>query len=1075
MSAENPNQDEVINKVADKLKSADFTSKTLEKDLAKDTQQLREFANSKDKLKQEAFNHALEEVAREYKIPSLKIRGWIAEQGFEASLGKAVGERAKPNVFAKEASKGLDPKQQQKLEQFRSAQLKAKEDLIKAIDTGLFDLPAGADKEKIKQSLQALPPWQVNKWWGLFSKAESLMKYSRENKTAPDSFVMQAYAKLLEGKLPEAFLIKRLIQCEDGLKSADKSRDFVLNMLSRMIPGVNIYKDGLWVKNEDGTQSLNWEALKADGVNVIAVAAMIASAGLSSGVVAGLRLGVTGMKVARGVMVADAATTTYFTMEGGANLYEAYQHGDEDAMALNAAMTVMGVLGARASVKAAKGASKQLANGIAAEAKTGAKAIEKTSIPKEGLVDPSVSPKNGERLAEPKSKPVREKVSPETLERNGKLDNVARITEAEKLLGRELKPEQRKALIDAHEIGAGSKGKYTQAEITEKARILKEAGFTEAERRQLMQNGLAGEADRMVGMVGAEKIVNQKLFIVGDIIKIKDASGFNIFKVTGVIVRGPNAGKIIVECIESPNSKLKGHKGILRSGIAEGEVFSFGPNHDIQKTGVIESSVVNFAQQEVAPLSAKALEVGDVFEVTDNNGKHKFRVNAKPAGEGSMVVECIDSPNKYLKGHKGFVRGEIKEGEVFSFGPERDTRSTNQLSIVARETKNLNPSTLEVGNSVTLYDNQGGWIRLEAISKSSDGVVFIHCIDASKNNMLFLGDKGFARSNMKVGVEFTFGSLSESERVKTFPITNIEFRQTTPVGNFFGKYSKEANTMGINSAEDVTKFNQLLSNIPTWVLEGSEKRLSTRLFDLNGNTQALKAGRELRSEHSAIQAKLNYISTELSARRNGTRPEPRLKRPEKNVSPSTSTTATESDLSKPEKKAPTREENSQGPNDKKAEKNKRKLSEEQMRALPDAIGGLKFLMKYPAFKFNTKRDVRFHGYPDRDGSPKYKIKPRYFLADDPILASNQILDPKSVELLGRDGQSEINILSRIIGDVCKTLMILGYPDYRPMLEPVINKGWDHALKEKDRISLILNPALEYLEKEARENNIKLRE
>jgi len=72
---------------------------------------------------------------------------------------------------------------------------------------------------------------------------------------------------------------------------------------------------------------------------------------------------------------------------------------------------------------------------------------------------------------------------------------------AEDLLGRKLTPEQEAAVQRAHEVGLGAKGRdggpagignYTDAQLREKAGILKQAGFSEAERRRLVEAGIVG-------------------------------------------------------------------------------------------------------------------------------------------------------------------------------------------------------------------------------------------------------------------------------------------------------------------------------------------------------------------------------------------------------------------------------------------------------------------------------------------------------------------------------------------------------------------------------------------------------
>ena len=68
-------------------------------------------------------------------------------------------------------------------------------------------------------------------------------------------------------------------------------------------------------------------------------------------------------------------------------------------------------------------------------------------------------------------------------------------------LGKNLNDDQIKAVERAHLVGLGQKGKddtpaqidnYTKPQLREKVRILKEAGFSETERRKLIEDGVAG-------------------------------------------------------------------------------------------------------------------------------------------------------------------------------------------------------------------------------------------------------------------------------------------------------------------------------------------------------------------------------------------------------------------------------------------------------------------------------------------------------------------------------------------------------------------------------------------------------
>ncbi len=83
--------------------------------------------------------------------------------------------------------------------------------------------------------------------------------------------------------------------------------------------------------------------------------------------------------------------------------------------------------------------------------------------------------------------------------------NSGRISKAEELLkeslGRELTDTEKKAILKAHFVGFGEKGKaesresgvfnVSQEQLAEKARILKDAGFDKEQRREIIESGLA--------------------------------------------------------------------------------------------------------------------------------------------------------------------------------------------------------------------------------------------------------------------------------------------------------------------------------------------------------------------------------------------------------------------------------------------------------------------------------------------------------------------------------------------------------------------------------------------------------
>ncbi|QDK42959.1 hypothetical protein DOM21_16170 [Bacteriovorax stolpii] len=70
-----------------------------------------------------------------------------------------------------------------------------------------------------------------------------------------------------------------------------------------------------------------------------------------------------------------------------------------------------------------------------------------------------------------------------------------RLKGAQAVLKRELSEAEKKAVLEAHEVGI-KEGRgfysYTQEDISKKARLLREAGFSPSETRELMENGITG-------------------------------------------------------------------------------------------------------------------------------------------------------------------------------------------------------------------------------------------------------------------------------------------------------------------------------------------------------------------------------------------------------------------------------------------------------------------------------------------------------------------------------------------------------------------------------------------------------
>ncbi len=100
-----------------------------------------------------------------------------------------------------------------------------------------------------------------------------------------------------------------------------------------------------------------------------------------------------------------------------------------------------------------------------------------------------------------KSYSAKSKWSKEQVDKNAGLSDEERLSQAAKILNRELSQEQKDAVIGTHKISEGEMGKddkpvkigeYTQAQIKRKANSLKKAGFNLEERRALLESGIAG-------------------------------------------------------------------------------------------------------------------------------------------------------------------------------------------------------------------------------------------------------------------------------------------------------------------------------------------------------------------------------------------------------------------------------------------------------------------------------------------------------------------------------------------------------------------------------------------------------
>jgi hypothetical protein len=104
-----------------------------------------------------------------------------------------------------------------------------------------------------------------------------------------------------------------------------------------------------------------------------------------------------------------------------------------------------------------------------------------------------------------------------TVELNSKLNDNDRLNKAEELLGKKLNKEQKELIIKAHEKWEWWIWNYSNNELKEKSKILKEAGLSNEERRILMENWITGKEIEL------------------KVISIEDLNTNNITEIRGII------------------------------------------------------------------------------------------------------------------------------------------------------------------------------------------------------------------------------------------------------------------------------------------------------------------------------------------------------------------------------------------------------------------------------------------------------------------------------------------------------------------------------------------------------------
>ena len=170
----------------------------------------------------------------------------------------------------------------------------------------------------------------IGDWYNKTFKGRSLLNAGK---------VGEGLEKLKSGQLlteEEMSTIEEKMNYLDGKAKIQIYQKVIADMLERMVPGMNLSKDGF-----------TGEALTADAINTIAVLAMLVSAGGS--MIA--NMGIKAQRIANGIIKADIVATGYGIGEGTVGLVDSVETGNTSGMALNGAVVIMSALGLRAGIK----------------------------------------------------------------------------------------------------------------------------------------------------------------------------------------------------------------------------------------------------------------------------------------------------------------------------------------------------------------------------------------------------------------------------------------------------------------------------------------------------------------------------------------------------------------------------------------------------------------------------------------------------------------------------------------------------------------------------------------------------
>ncbi|MCY4643163.1 MAG: hypothetical protein OXB88_00950 [Bacteriovoracales bacterium] len=250
---------------------------------------------------------------------------------------------------------------------------------------------------------------------------------------------------------------------------------------------------------------------------------------------------------------------------------------------------------------------------------------------------------------------------------------------AENTLGRSLNRPQRAAVEKAHKVGAKEVGKngkeagignYTQAQLQQKARILREAGFNQKEVRQLMEAGVVGRAK------------------TGELVQLLDE------------VSEPELIRKVVDTLKTRLSEAPNREAFLQGleEIGKGKTFwkahILEPKH-IERFYSLQSNRRPTPEQSLRLLQSFKKMVGESFSTipTGAEGRAAYKEILDNVASDVFLTKSSDDSLALIKGVREVAGSQGVEYMLDTSGIRRffatrpNTRQKSQFATATKSTK----------------------------------------------------------------------------------------------------------------------------------------------------------------------------------------------------------------------------------------------------------------------------------------------------------------------------------------------------------------------------------------------------